>query len=386
MYNLSDGLTSVQYGVLSNFSTTNGDCGRPVEVLTGRLSGRIVRIHIAGSIGPDEKISLCSFIDRETVTSVTKELVAQGNIDKIELVTKVDRIHMSTNSKLVPSMLHGKLSVLPIKQPAILSHEDVRSNGRDPVESFMDDIDIYHDCEIDEDILEEVFDTMSENYSLALDYPYGKRELSFEEACQGLPGHLASIYTKSSAGFPLMQFTTGQGKKQYVSFDSEGNLQFDRGFKELVELHYTEMEQGSRHVEHKWIGFLKDELVSDKKIENCNTRVIFASNMITTVAFRMRYGALLGAFNQTKGTPCAIGINQYSNDMGSLYEYLTEMGGTKFVAGDYRGFDKPGSWREVSRAVSARTTGNFPLIAEGSTHESLVTLHTDRPLKVDGLK
>ena len=47
---------------------------------------------------------------------------------------------------------------------------------------------------------------------------------------------------------------------------------------------------------------------------------------------------------------------------------------------------RPGSWREVNRAVSARTTGNFPLVAEGSTHESLTTLHTDRPLKVDGLK
>ena len=206
-------------------------------------------------------------------------------------------------------------------------------------ESFMEDIDIYYDCDIDEPAVEDIFETMSANYSDALCFPYGRRELSFEEACAGLSGHLASIYTKSSSGFPLMQFTTSQGKKQYVSFDDDGNLQFDQGFKELVVLHCAEMEFGEKYVAHKWIGFLKDELVSNKKIDSCNTRVIFASNMITTVAFRMKYGVLLGAFNQTKVTPCAIGINKYSSDM-FFYEHLTEIGGTQFVAGDYRGFDK----------------------------------------------
>ena len=41
-YNLGDGLTSIHYGVISCFNTTNGDCGRAMEVLTGRLSGRVV--------------------------------------------------------------------------------------------------------------------------------------------------------------------------------------------------------------------------------------------------------------------------------------------------------------------------------------------------------
>ena len=45
--------------------------------------------------------------------------------------------------------------------------------------------------------------------------------------------------------------------------------------------------------------------------------------------------------------------------------------------------EKPGSWAEVSRVTSARTTGNFPLVGEGSTHETLTILHT---LRVDGLK
>ena len=198
MYNVNSGLTSITYGVLSNFPTTNGDCGRPLEVLTGRLSGRIVGLHVAGSLEASDKVSLCSFIDRGTVMSVTKNLIAQDNIDKIELINKVDRIHMSTSSKLVPSLIHGKMSRLPAKQPAILCTDDIRSAGQDPVENFMDDIDVYHDCNIDDVILDEIFNTMGDNYELALEYPYGKRELSFEEACKGLPGHLASIYTKSS--------------------------------------------------------------------------------------------------------------------------------------------------------------------------------------------
>ena len=47
---------------------------------------------------------------------------------------------------------------------------------------------------------------------------------------------------------------------------------------------------------------------------------------------------------------------------------------------------KPGNWREVSRSVGARTTGDFPLVSEGVTHETLTTLHTDLPLKADGIK
>ena len=126
-YNLDDGLTSIHYGVISSFNTTNGDCGRAMEVLTGRLSGRVVGIHVAGSVGPQKKISLCSFIDRETIVSITQELIGHGNIDRISLVKNVDKIHMCTNSKLVPSMISGKLSVKPEKQPAILSIDDPRS-------------------------------------------------------------------------------------------------------------------------------------------------------------------------------------------------------------------------------------------------------------------
>ena len=46
------------------------------------------------------------------------------------------------------------------------------------------------------------------------------------------------------------------------------------------------------------------------------------------------------AFLRAKSETSAIGINQYSNDMGAIYEYLTSAGGEKFVAGDYKGFDK----------------------------------------------
>ena len=78
-YNLGDGLTSIHYGVISSFMTTNGDCSRVLEVLTGRLSGRIVGIHVAGSVGPQKKISLAGFIDRDTVVSITRELIGEGN-------------------------------------------------------------------------------------------------------------------------------------------------------------------------------------------------------------------------------------------------------------------------------------------------------------------
>ena len=79
---------------------------------------------------------------------------------------------MCTNSKLVPSMISGKLSVEPQKQPAVLSIEDPRSQGQDPIENFMEDIDKFYDCDLDEEDLEEIFETMTLNYEDALDYPY----------------------------------------------------------------------------------------------------------------------------------------------------------------------------------------------------------------------
>ena len=188
-------------------------------------------------------------------------MIGHGNIDRISLVKNVDKIHMCTNSQLVPSMISGKLSFKPEKQPAILSIDDPRSQGQDPIETFMEGIDQYYDSDLEGEVLDEIFETMTLNYEDALEYPYGKRELTFEEACEGLPGHLASIYTKSSPGFPLIQFTSKQGKKEYVRFDENGELVYDDGFKTLVEQHYNEMEEGTKYVEHKWIGYMKDELV-----------------------------------------------------------------------------------------------------------------------------
>ena len=46
---------------------------------------------MAGSVGPQKKISLCSFIDRETIVSITQELIGHGNIDRISLLKTLTR-------------------------------------------------------------------------------------------------------------------------------------------------------------------------------------------------------------------------------------------------------------------------------------------------------
>ena len=81
---------------------------------------------------------------------------------------------MCTNSQLVPSMISGKLSFKPEKQPAILSIDDPRSQGQDPIETFMEGIDQYYDSDLEGEVLDEIFETMTLNYEDALEYPYGK--------------------------------------------------------------------------------------------------------------------------------------------------------------------------------------------------------------------
>jgi len=274
----------------------------------------------------------------ETMTFVLKNMVF------IKPITKDQEVSQSPNTKLRPSLLHGKLKKPSVKTPAVLSRNDPRSGGRDPRVVSMFRTLNRPKKEIDDNLISEVFSDMEYAWMNHVK-PQIRRRLTFEEACKGIPGLLSSLRVQTSPGYPLLKTTTAKGKKEYIWFDDEGEFHYDPEFKKMVDRKLKEMidyKGDPKTIDHVFIGYLKDELVSAEKIMKTKTRMIYSNDLICLVAFRMIYGPFLIMLQNSKMFPSAIGVNQYSYEMNAIYEYLTELGdgiGNRFYDGDLQQMD-----------------------------------------------
>jgi len=217
---------------------------------------------------------------------------------------------------------------------------DDRSQGINPLFNGLLDTFKVQKGKIDLEILEEIKDTMIMRFERMLEFPI-RRELTFEEACAGIPGLLASITTNTSPGYPLVTLRNRRkGKKDYVWFE-DGNLCYTKDFENKVLKRREEMKQGIK-CKNIMLGYAKDELVSASKIDKVMTRLFYCNDMISIVAFRMVFGATLIAFNRSfKKTGYAIGVNQYSYDMDEVHKFLTKsFKDERMIDGDFSGFDK----------------------------------------------
>ncbi len=262
------------------------------------------------------------------------------NLTEIERVPNNQQVFMSQKSKLRPSALAGLLPVAARKEPAILHEADPRANGVDPVANAvvrtLRPVPVKVDAQEILVIRAACFNNLNRN----LRFPFGRRLLTFEEACAGVPGKLSSLRIDSSAGYPLLYTARRKGKRDFVWFDEVGKLQYSPQFRELVELEVDAMNAyGGEEIDHRFIGYLKDELVKPKKVVAVNTRMTYANSLISLVSLRMNFGAILAAFNNPLSRVSAtIGANVQSHDMQVLYDYLREVGKNMYD-GDYGEFD-----------------------------------------------
>jgi hypothetical protein len=180
---------------------------------------------------------------------------------------------------------------------------------------------------------------MVHNYEKQLNFAVPRRMLTFEEACKGIPGLMSSVDIKTSPGYPLVYTSRKKGKQDFIWFDRDGEFHYDPAFKELVQERVEKILAGER-LESVYLGYLKDELRKPEKVAKADTRVIWASSLVSTVAFRMCYGSILAAFNNSGGQiPPSMGLNQYSHDMQTIANYLQEIDPKGYIAGDYKQFD-----------------------------------------------
>jgi len=88
-----------------------------------------------------------------------------------------------------------------------------------------------------------------------------------------------------------------------------------------------------------WMNVFKDEIVSQRKIDEARTRVICASPLDYSELDRKYFGAFINVFYSSHTlTESAVGMNPFSKDWDDLIRKMKRMGAFGFD-GDYREFD-----------------------------------------------
>jgi hypothetical protein len=338
-------------------NTTQGDCGTPLLMASGDLITKCIGIHVAGSLSKTNPVGLAVRVSREMIEEALGEhlkknsFVAESclierleesecpNLVSIEKVPINARVHLSSKSKLKPSIISEFLPFSTTKQPAILSVLDERSKGKDPVEEAICRLAKAPKVSLDQETLDVCADDLFEHLNSALDYSKtgGFRELTFEEAVFGIPGALSSVVTSTNAGSPYCYFVNKTGKRELIWFD-RGEGKVNPMFRSHALDTYRRVRNGES-LDKVFLGFQKDEVRSVSKIEDVNTRITYSNDVTYNVVCRMLFGSMVVAFNSSFPSHAyALGINPSSHDANKIYHRVRK-NSDRLVAGDFKEFD-----------------------------------------------
>lgn len=348
--------TALTYAGVSNGP---GWCGLMLESYGSICPGFYIGMHVAGSGTKgrsDGLYGLAIPITREMIEQLLNyqndrtvpedvQFSAESSpfegpgLVSVESLNMRERVMLSRVSKIRPSAIAEELPFAPKKHLPLLSPMDPRAEGEDPLVNMVNDTLSIKPPSCDKKRADRAVAGTMHHMRKNLNWVFPKRRLTFEEAVGGVPGLLTSMNRNTSAGYPMCKITKGQGKKEYFWFDESGNLKYDPLFKELV-LNFVDAFDRGECQKGRFVAYLKDELVSEKKIKQKRCRIIYGGDMIANTAFRMIFGSFVIAYNHSYDKLThVVGLNQYSYDMDIIYSYLTEVG-DKFVAGDFKGWDK----------------------------------------------
>lgn len=337
------------YAIRYTAETMKGDCGAALVSNSSGMAGCIMGIHVAGGkgFGFGGSYGVTTMVTKEDIESALAALANDGfamaqsdelpNLESVERIDPCEKIHLNRHSKLAHSAIVPYVPWSPAKRMPILSSSDPRSLGRDPVISMVQDtLSTYNATEPKENVAL-IYDEMYDFYG-PLTTETKLRHLTFEEALRGIPGLLSSIRSSTSAGYPLCLNPESRGKQQFVKF-VDGELQYPQSFRTYCENAYKAYMDGHLDL-NRFVVYLKDEPISERKEREGRCRLIYCSDLVSNVVFRMVYGSLLLRFNNLSSrSPLCIGINQYSWDMEMLYQQCRHVS-TDFIAGDFKNFDK----------------------------------------------
>lgn len=297
---------------------------------------------------------------KDCLDDVLENPAAFPNLRDIAKIPVTSIVHVPRRSKIKPSVVANSLTGeifgdKPIKKMPIMSLRDPRSQGEDPILKAVRET-LRVECPpIPEREIRTVRQDMYEFYFNRLnpqmrEHPLPDsiwRELTIEEAIAGVPGLLEGINVSTSPGLPLVLLRTSKGKTSFVD-NIDGDLRPTQLLRDMLTSYLKDMKEEEPN--HTWLGYLKDELISESKERDARMRIIYCGDLVSNVAFRMKFGSLHISLNRAyRDTPMCIGLNQYSRDMTIIKEYLDQVDGPGYIAGDAKNFDRT-THRQVQEA------------------------------------
>jgi hypothetical protein len=336
-----------------HFATSRGDCGATLSVNSNLVTGKIIGIHVAGSVinnwsqsivREDIEMALAVFpaiaqCEGQFVDLVDseKELDLPGFHVRGDLVVEIP---LGGKSNIRRSTLHGLISA-PITKPAYLFPRVVNGEYIDPLLRGV------LKASVPRPFLDPILLTRCANdvgHILSTEFvpnPPVLRVLSYEEAIRGIEGDplFHGVSRSTSPGYPYCLSKKGKGKTMWMGrddydFDSENAQALRSDVFEFIEACRT-----SKPKDVLWIDTLKDERRPIAKVDAMKTRVFSNGPQHFNIAFRMYFLSALAYWRHNRilnGT--SVGMNVWSEEWDFLYRYLSG-NSRRIVAGDFEAHD-----------------------------------------------
>lgn len=363
----SEGNTFISVNTIEyDIPTENGQCGAIVTRVDATKASKIVGLHAAGSktgnqgfgiVLKKDYIKRCfehfetPVIQYDATTDIQRHFefnIAPKEVpDNVQVCGKATPIAAVYKSEIKKSPFYGKLSVEPQKRPAYLNPFMKEGKLWDPVSEALTgysrggvlcNTEVL-DAACDAYISEMINETVKPKSAL----------LTFEEAVQGNKEKMPwvkPINRGTAAGSPS-RFNDDVGNNKRKAFGDSEVYTFDtpgaKHIKEQVEQMIESLKKGP--VPMVFTAFPKDELRPTEKAKAGKTRVVFSSDVVSTIVIRMYFSGFADWYqnpdNRYKNSS-AVGMNV--SDQFECKSFVEKMGAgdadVNVYAGDHSGFDK----------------------------------------------
>lgn len=249
--------------------------------------------------------------------------------------------HIPRNSKLVPSLLFNKFGK-PRRAPATLSqYQDIFH--RDPLATAYSNMRKLPPVDLPpwfQQCADQVF-----RFVKSTTVP--RRILTKKEAVLGI-GSLPPMVLDTSSGYPWTHHpdavaANDSTKGFFIRVDPDTrDIWIHPDLDAAIDADLADLACGKRPTWY-FADKLKDELVSQEKIDRCKTRVFMAASIVCHIVGRMLFGALIAATDESRmrhpgQSSCAVGTQPHDLSVMAMYQQLY---GDEFVvhAHDQKGFD-----------------------------------------------
>lgn len=320
----------------------------------------IIGLHVAGSKGNGYAEPIYrEMFEHEVLTPKIKYVLPvlksaefssinlDSNLLTLGIVDSKMSHHESGKTKIVPSLLHGKVYDVKTEPNPLKPNDPRQPPGSHPLRDGCNKHGYGYSIPFSEELLSKV---SHDNRMVLRNYvknPLAQfRQLTLEEAICGNPAipHCESLNWKSSEGFPLSSFRPPQYNNKKYLFDLE---EMNDGYQlkglapelqKILQLRQAMREQDIC-VPPIYIDCLKDYRLTPQKCAiPGKTRIFSIAPVQVTIDLRKYMGLFLSAYRGASvEAEHGIGINVDSMEWTTLARYLLEVG-NNIVTGDYSNF------------------------------------------------